>query len=203
MRTSIVHFFLCLPYRDGAAHDDRLHLPAWLCDHGVSRHAHRVARSPSSPALLAHLHASRLSWAQNLGRDGQVDAQPPSPPGALGACSKRPIGTCICSSAGWRRISWPPCRHPPMACCICLAMAATPTNAAPRILWRRQGRISQHHPWFFGLRFVLLMAAWDGYRVPVGFRLIVAQAPCRLSQRKCLVSRDGGRVCPTTVGQSW
>src|SRR5262249_24563594 len=31
MRTSIVHFFLCLPSRDGAAYADRLHLPAWLC----------------------------------------------------------------------------------------------------------------------------------------------------------------------------
>jgi hypothetical protein len=37
----------------------------------------------------------------------------------------------------------------------------------------QKGRISQHHPWFFGLRFALLMAAWDGYRVPVGFRLIL------------------------------
>ena len=37
----------------------------------------------------------------------------------------------------------------------------------------QKGRISQHHPWFFGLRFVLLMAAWDGYRVPVGFRLVL------------------------------
>ena len=37
----------------------------------------------------------------------------------------------------------------------------------------QKGRKSQHHPWFFGLRFVLLMAAWDGYRVPVGFRLIL------------------------------
>jgi hypothetical protein len=37
----------------------------------------------------------------------------------------------------------------------------------------QKGRISQHHPWFFGLRFVLLMAAWDGYRLPVGFRLIL------------------------------
>ena len=33
----------------------------------------------------------------------------------------------------------------------------------------QKGRISQHHPWFFGVRFVLLMAAWDGYRMPVGF----------------------------------
>jgi hypothetical protein len=37
----------------------------------------------------------------------------------------------------------------------------------------QKGRISQHHPWFLGLRFVLLMAAWDGYRMPVGFRLIL------------------------------
>ena len=37
----------------------------------------------------------------------------------------------------------------------------------------QKGRISQHHPWFFGLRFVLLMAAWDGYRVPVSFRIIL------------------------------
>jgi hypothetical protein len=37
----------------------------------------------------------------------------------------------------------------------------------------QQGRISQHHPWFFGLRFVLLMAAWDDYRVPVSFRRIL------------------------------
>jgi hypothetical protein len=37
----------------------------------------------------------------------------------------------------------------------------------------QKGRISQHHPWFFGLRFVLLMAAWDDYRVPVSFRLML------------------------------
>ena len=37
----------------------------------------------------------------------------------------------------------------------------------------QKGRISQHHPWFVGLRFVLLMAGWDGYRMPVGFRLIL------------------------------
>jgi len=37
----------------------------------------------------------------------------------------------------------------------------------------QKGRTSKHHPWFFGLRFALLMAAWDGYRVPVGFRLIL------------------------------
>jgi hypothetical protein len=37
----------------------------------------------------------------------------------------------------------------------------------------QKGRISQHHPWCFGLRFVLVMVAWDDYRVPVRFRLIL------------------------------
>jgi hypothetical protein len=41
----------------------------------------------------------------------------------------------------------------------------------------QKGRNSKHHPWFFGLRFCLLMAAWDGYRLPVGFRLILPKRP--------------------------
>jgi len=46
----------------------------------------------------------------------------------------------------------------------------------------QKGRISQHHPWFFGLRFALLMAAWDGYRLPVGFRLILPKCHRKRSQ---------------------
>src|SRR5256712_9026005 len=76
MRTSTGSFFLSPSYGDDSAHDDRLHLFAWLCDHSLARHAHGVARAPSSHLLLAHLHASRLSRAQALGRDGQVDARP-------------------------------------------------------------------------------------------------------------------------------
>src|SRR5215471_12148272 len=58
---------------DGSAHADRLHLSAWLCDPGVSRHAHRVARSSSPHLLLASIHASRASGATYVGRDGPVD----------------------------------------------------------------------------------------------------------------------------------
>src|SRR5437867_9798495 len=75
MRTSIGSFLFYPSYGDSAAYADRLHLSAWLCDHGLARHAHGVARSPSSHILLAHLHASRLSRAQDLGRDGPVDAR--------------------------------------------------------------------------------------------------------------------------------
>src|SRR6266699_6804809 len=74
MRTSIGSFLLYPSSGDGSAYADRLYLSAGLCDHGLSRHAHGVARSPSSHILLAHLHASRLSRTQDLGRDGPVDA---------------------------------------------------------------------------------------------------------------------------------
>jgi len=36
----------------------------------------------------------------------------------------------------------------------------------------QKGRNSAHHPWFFGIRFALLTANWDVYRLPVAFRLI-------------------------------
>jgi hypothetical protein len=36
----------------------------------------------------------------------------------------------------------------------------------------QKGRKSEHHPWFFGIRFALLIISWDGFRLPVAFRLI-------------------------------
>jgi hypothetical protein len=36
----------------------------------------------------------------------------------------------------------------------------------------QKGRKSEYQPWFFGIRFVLLIANWDVYRLPVAFRLI-------------------------------
>jgi len=36
----------------------------------------------------------------------------------------------------------------------------------------QKGRKSEHHPWFFGIRFVLLIANGDVYRLPVAFRLM-------------------------------
>jgi hypothetical protein len=37
----------------------------------------------------------------------------------------------------------------------------------------QKGRKSKYHPWFFGSRFVWLIVAWDGDRIPVDFRLIL------------------------------
>ena len=36
----------------------------------------------------------------------------------------------------------------------------------------QKGRKSQHDPWFFGVRFALLIVSWDVFRLPVAFRLI-------------------------------
>lgn len=36
----------------------------------------------------------------------------------------------------------------------------------------QKGRKSAHQPWFFGIRFALVIATWDAYRLPVAFRLI-------------------------------
>ena len=60
----------------------------------------------------------------------------------------------------------------------------------------QKGRISQYHPWFFGLRFVLLMAAWDGSRIPVGFRLIVPKRPADSRSENALFREMVGAFVP-------
>jgi hypothetical protein len=60
----------------------------------------------------------------------------------------------------------------------------------------QKGRISQQHPWFFGLRFVLLMAAWDGYRLPVGFRLIVPKRHADYRSENALFREMVGEFVP-------
>jgi Transposase DDE domain len=60
----------------------------------------------------------------------------------------------------------------------------------------QKGRISQHHPWFFGLRFVLLIAAWDGYRVPVGFRLILPKRHAAYRSENALFREMVGAFVP-------
>jgi hypothetical protein len=60
----------------------------------------------------------------------------------------------------------------------------------------QKGRQSKHHPWFFGLRFVLLMAAWDGYRIPVGFRLILPKRHAGYRSENALFRAMVGEFVP-------
>ena len=60
----------------------------------------------------------------------------------------------------------------------------------------QKGRISQHHPWFFGIRFVVLMAAWDGYRIPVSFRLILPKGHAEYRSENALFREMVGEFVP-------
>jgi hypothetical protein len=37
----------------------------------------------------------------------------------------------------------------------------------------QKGRMNEHHTWFFGIKFVVLMVAWDEYRIPVDFQMVL------------------------------
>ena len=60
----------------------------------------------------------------------------------------------------------------------------------------QKGRTSKHHPWFFGLRFVVLMAAWDDYRLPVGCRLILPKRHAGYRSENALFREMVGEFVP-------
>jgi hypothetical protein len=60
----------------------------------------------------------------------------------------------------------------------------------------QKGRISQHPPWFFGLRFVGWMAAWDDSRLPVGFRRIRPKRPPGYRSEHALLREMVGAFVP-------
>jgi len=60
----------------------------------------------------------------------------------------------------------------------------------------QKGRNRSHHPWFFGLRFVLLMAAWDGYRLPVSVRLILPKRHAGYRSENALFREMVGEFVP-------
>jgi Transposase DDE domain len=59
-----------------------------------------------------------------------------------------------------------------------------------------KGRTSTHHPWFFGLRFVGWMAAWDGSRIPVGVRLILPKRHAHYRSENVLFRAMVGEFVP-------
>ncbi len=60
----------------------------------------------------------------------------------------------------------------------------------------QKGRKSKHHPWFFGIRFALLIAAWDGYRIPVGFRIILPKTHGAYQNENTLFREMVGEFVP-------
>jgi hypothetical protein len=58
------------------------------------------------------------------------------------------------------------------------------------------GRTSEHHPWFFGIRFALLTVNWDVYRLPVAFRLIRPKSHPAYQPENALFREMVGRFVP-------
>ena len=69
-------------------------------------------------------------------------------------------------------------------------------SPSPHFLLAALHAISQQHPWFLGLRFVLLMAAWDGERLPVSFRLIWPKHPGGYRSENALLRAMGEVFVP-------
>ncbi len=61
-----------------------------------------------------------------------------------------------------------------------------------------KGRKSEHHPWFFGIRFALLIANWDVYRLPMAFRLIRPKSHPEYQPENALFREMVGRFVPPT-----
>ena len=62
----------------------------------------------------------------------------------------------------------------------------------------QKGRKSEHHPWFFGMRFALLIANWDVYRLPVAFRLIRPKSHPEYRTENALFREMVGSFVPPT-----
>jgi hypothetical protein len=60
----------------------------------------------------------------------------------------------------------------------------------------QKGRKSEHHPWFFGIRFALLIVNWDSYRFPVAFRLIRPKSHPAYQTENALFREMVGRFVP-------
>jgi hypothetical protein len=62
----------------------------------------------------------------------------------------------------------------------------------------QKGRKSEHHPWFFGIRFALLIVNWDVYRFPVAFRLIRPKTHPAYQPENALFREMVGHFSPPT-----
>ena len=116
-----------------------------------------------------------------------------SPSGDVAACSKRPTGTFIGSSTGGL-IRLIPYRHLKMGT-LDLGDGSDKPKRGPNPL-AQKGRKSQYDPWFFGVRFALLIVSWDVFRLPVAFRLIRPKSHPKYQTENALFREMVGRFNP-------
>jgi DDE family transposase len=65
----------------------------------------------------------------------------------------------------------------------------------------QKGRNSKHKDWFFGIRFALLIVAWDVYRIPVSFRIILPKTHPQYRKENALFRDMLGQFKPPCWAQ--
>jgi hypothetical protein len=67
--------------------------------------------------------------------------------------------------------------------------------------WAHKGRQSEPQPWVFGMRFALVMATWDVYRLPVALRLMRRTTHPEYQTANALFREMVSHVVPPTWAQ--
>jgi hypothetical protein len=146
------------PPLHGAVYYAHGHLVAPFCHAPVSWDARHLEKPSSPHAVLASLPASSLPRAENLGRTRPLDAGLP-PRLAVPPRAESERLACPCPRGADGALSLVgDGRHKP--------------KRGRQNPFAHKGRSSAHPPWFFGMRFALLMVNWDVDRLPVACRLI-------------------------------
>ena len=65
----------------------------------------------------------------------------------------------------------------------------------------QKGRNSKHKDWFFGIRFALLIVAWDVYRIPISFRIILPKTHPQYRKENALFRDMLGQFKPPCWAQ--
>ena len=147
------------------------HLFAPVRHDPFSWYAWRLATSSPSCTLLAYCHASPVSRAENPGRTRPLDAGFDHGVALSPRAQGRLLG-CPCAGRVVGRRSAATLPPPKDGTLHLVGDGSVKPKRGTQNPLAQKGRKSEHQPWFFGIRFALLIATWDVYRLPVAFRLI-------------------------------
>jgi hypothetical protein len=167
---------------------DHGHLFAPFCHDPVSRDARHLEKPSSPHPVLAGVHASPLSRAENLGRTRPLDAR-------LLKASYWNVHVLV---EWWVQEALNTLPPPKDGTLYLVGDGSVKPKRGTQNPLAQKGRKSEHQPWFFGIRFALLIANWDVYRLPVAFRLIRAKSHPEYRTENALFREMVGSFVPPT-----
>jgi hypothetical protein len=121
--------------------------------------------------VLAPRHASPVSEAENLRRTGRWT------PGAITVWRFRRVLKAAYWDVQllvrwWVEAALQPLPPPKDGTLYLVGDGRVKPKRGTKKPLAQRGRKSAHQPWCFGMRFALLIANWDVYRLPVAFRVL-------------------------------